>query len=104
MGSVQFNSVAQSCLTLCDPMNCSTPGLPVHQIQSMAFSRPEYCSGLPFPSPGGLPNPGIKPRSLALQADSLPFEPPGTPRLKCDTAALAPALNFVKSQSRWNQC
>ena len=40
-------------------------------IESMGFSRPEYWSRLLFPSPGDLPNPGIKPRSLALQADSL---------------------------------
>ena len=46
---------------------------------SMGFSRQEYWSGLPFPSPGDLPDPGIKPRSAALQADSLPFEPPGEP-------------------------
>ena len=44
-------------------------------IQSMEFSRPEYWSGWPFPSPGDLPNPGIKPRSPALQEDSLPAEP-----------------------------
>ena len=44
----------------------------------MEFSRPEHWSGWPFPSPGDLPNPGIKPRSPALQADSLPAEPPGT--------------------------
>ena len=44
---------------------------------SMGFSRKEYWSGLPFPSPGGLPNPGIEPRSPALQADSLPIEPVG---------------------------
>ena len=44
---------------------------------SMGFSRQEYWSGLPFPSPGDLPNPGIKPRSPALQADTLPSEPPG---------------------------
>ena len=49
-------------------------------IQSMKFSRPEYWSGLPFPSPGDLPNPGIKPRSPTLQADSLPAEPPGKPK------------------------
>jgi len=46
----------------------------------MEFSRQEYWNGLPFPSPADLPNPGIKPRSLALQADSFPFEPPGKPR------------------------
>ena len=44
-------------------------------IQSMQFSRPKYWSGQPFPSPGDLPNPGIEPRSPALQADSLPAEP-----------------------------
>ena len=48
--------------------------------QSIEFSRQEYWSGLPFPSPGDLPNPGIKPRSPALQADSLPSKPPGKPR------------------------
>ena len=41
--------------------------------------RPEYWTGPPFPSPGDLPNPGIKPRSPTLQADSLPAEPPGKP-------------------------
>ena len=46
---------------------------------SMGFSRQEYWSGLPFPSPGDLPNPGIEPRFPALQADSLPSEPPGSP-------------------------
>ena len=51
---------------------CETP-------LSMGFPSQEYCSGLPFPSPGDLPNPGIKPVSPALQADSLPTEPPGKP-------------------------
>ena len=45
----------------------------------MGFSRQEYWSGLPCPSPGDLPDPGIKPRSPALQVDSLLFEPPGKP-------------------------
>ena len=43
---------------------------------STDISRQEYWSGLPFPSPGGLPDPGIKLRSLALQVDCLPSEPP----------------------------
>ena len=43
----------------------------------MRFSKPEYWSGYPFPSPWHLPNPGIKPRSLTLQVDSLPAEPQG---------------------------
>ena len=45
----------------------------------MEFSRQEYWSWLPFPSPGDLPNPGNEPGSPALQADSLPSEPPGQP-------------------------
>ena len=44
---------------------------------SMEFSRQEYWSGLPFPSPGDLPDPGIEPGSPALRADALPSEPPG---------------------------
>ena len=46
-------------------------------IQSVEFSRAEYWSGQPFPSPGEPPNPAIKPRSPSLQVDSLPAEPPG---------------------------
>ena len=48
---------------------------------SMEFSRQEYWSGLPFPSPGDLPDPGINPGSPALQADVLPSEPPGKPKI-----------------------
>ena len=46
---------------------------------SMGFSRQEYWSGLPIPSPGDLPNPGIEPGSPALEADALTSEPPGKP-------------------------
>ena len=46
----------------------------------MEFSRPEYQSGQPFPSPGDVPNPGIEPRSPALQVDSLPAVPQGKPK------------------------
>ena len=46
---------------------------------SMGVSRQEYWSRLPFPSPGHHPDPGIEPKSLALQVDSLPSEPPGKP-------------------------
>ena len=46
----------------------------------MGFSRQEDWSGLPFPSPGDLPKPGMEPRSPALQADSLPSEPRGKPK------------------------
>ena len=47
---------------------------------SIGFSRQEYWSGLPFPFPGDLPNPRIKPRSPALHADALTSEPPGKPQ------------------------
>ena len=58
--------VAKSRLTLVSPWTVARQA-PL----SMGFSRQEYWSGLPFPSPGDLPNPRIEPRSLALQADSL---------------------------------
>ena len=58
----------------------ATPWTVAHQAPpSMGFSRQEYWSGLPFPSPGDLPDPGIEPRSPSLQADALPSEPPGKP-------------------------
>ena len=56
----------------------ATPWTVAHQAPpSMGFSRQEYWSGLPFPSLGYLPDPGIEPRSPALQADTLTSEPPG---------------------------
>ena len=65
--------VAKSCLTLVIPWTCQAP-------LSMGFSRQEYWSGLPFPSPGDLPNPGIESRPPTLQVDSLPAEPKGKPK------------------------
>ena len=67
--------VAKCCLTLCDPMDCIARQAPL----PVGLSQQEYSSGLPFPSPGDLPDPGIEPRSPALRADSLPSEPPGRP-------------------------
>ena len=58
---------------LCNPMDCS------QAPPSMGFSRPEYWSGLPCPPPGDLPDPGIEPTSLALQADSLMLSHWGSP-------------------------
>ena len=49
---------------------------------SMESSRPGYWSGVPFPSPGDVPDPGIEPRCPALQVDTLPSEPPGKLQLK----------------------
>ena len=58
-----------------------TPWTVAYQVPlSIEFSRQEYWSGLLFPSLGDLPNAGIKPRSPALQADSLPAESPGKPK------------------------
>ena len=69
--------VAQSCQTLCDPMDCSPPGSSVHED----FPGKNTGVGLSCPLPGDLPNLGIEPRSPALQADPLPFEPQGNPRV-----------------------
>ena len=67
--------VTMSCPTLETPCTaaCQVP-------LSMGFSRQEYWSGLPIPSPGDLPEPGIESRSPALQADALTSEPPGKPK------------------------
>ena len=65
----------RECPTLCS----WGPWTVAHQIPlSMGFSRQEYWSGLLFPFPGDLPDPGVESRSLALQSDSLPSEPPST--------------------------
>ena len=63
--------MAKSCLTLCDPMDCSPPGSFVHGILQAGILE-----WVAIPSPGDLPYPGLEPRSPALQADSLPS---GTP-------------------------
>ena len=71
------SEVAQPCPTLCDPMDSS-----LHQAPpSMGFSRQEYWSGLPFPSPGNLPDPGNEPRSPILYTDASLSEPPGKVRM-----------------------
>ena len=66
--------VAQLCLTLCNPVDLRPPG---SYVCGKNFHRPEYWNELPLLFPGGLPDPGIKPGSPALQADSVPSEPPG---------------------------
>ena len=65
---------AKSCPTLVTPWTVA-----LQAPLSMGFSKQEYWSGLPFSSPGDLPNPGIAPRSPALQADFLPTELQGKP-------------------------
>ena len=72
-----------ACLSCSVVSNSMTPLIVAHQAPlSVEFPRQEYWSGLPFPSPEDLPNPGIEPMSpmsLALQVDSLPTEPSGKP-------------------------
>ena len=64
--------VAKSCPTLATPWTVAC-----QVLCPWGFSRQEYWNGLPFPSPGDLPDPGIKPGSSKLQEGSLLFEPPG---------------------------
>ena len=66
----------------------------------MGFSRQEYWSGLPFSSPGDLPDPGIEPGSSAFQADSLPSEPPGKPKEKLDFIKIK---NFCSSKDTFKK-
>ena len=67
-------------------MTLATPRTMALQASlSMGSSRQEYWSELPFPTAGYLPNPGMKPGSPELQADSLPTEPPGKTHLNCDS-------------------
>ena len=87
-------AVTQWCLTLCDPIDCSPLGSSVYGI-----SRQEYRSGLPFPTPGDLPDPGIESRSPALQADTLLSEPPGKTVDTIPAAAAAAAAAAKSLQS-----
>ena len=67
--------VSKLCPTLCDPMDCRPPGSSVHGISQARINW----SGLPFPSPGHLPNPGIKPVFPALASVFFTAQPPGKP-------------------------
>ena len=70
-----------------------TPWTVAYQAsQSMEFSREEYWSGLPFPSPGDLPDPEIKPGSPTLQADALTSAPPGKPILSIGLIQISPIV------------
>ena len=71
----------------------------------MEFSRPEYWSVWPFPSPGDLPNPGIEPRSLTLQADSLPAEPQGKPKsTRVGSLSLLQQIFLTQKSNQGLQC
>ena len=90
----------------------ATPWTVAHRAPlSMKFSRQEYWSGLPYPPPGDLPDPGTKPRSPALQADSLPSKTSGKPMLtacnplfeKCITTSSS-SLSFVTTEHSNHVC
>ena len=68
----------------------------------MGFSRQDYWSGLPFPSPGDLPDPGTGPRSPALQADALTSEPPGKPFSQWNTIQQLKWINDWGIKCKWN--
>ena len=76
----------------------ATPWTVAHQAPpSMGFSRQEYWIGVPFPSPGHLPDPGIEPRSPALQADALTSEPPGKLPHSCHLPSRVSSLHGSQS-------
>ena len=113
LGTLQFNSFveclgfwsllcvclfAQLCLALWDTMDCSPPGSFVHG-DSPGKNTGVGCH---CPSPGHLPNPGIKPRSPALQVDSLPSETPGRP-MNTEVGSLSFLQGiFPTQESNWN--
>ena len=80
----------------------ATPWTVAHQTPlSMGFSRQEYWSGLPYPPPGDLPNPGVKPRSPSLQVDFLPSEPPGNPRVLKNYAKSTLLMPYKWNNKTW---
>ena len=77
-------SIEHTCMLICVQLFVTQWTVDYQVPQSMGFSRQEYWSGLPFPSSGDLPNPGIEPGSPALQADFLPTELQGKLILNLD--------------------
>ena len=82
--------VTQLCKTLCDTLNYNQPGSSTHGIHGR-----EYWSGLPFPSPGDLPGPGIEPTSPAWQAASLLLSHPGSPFSNRTTTLILPSTECL---------
>ena len=79
-----------------DHTDHATPWTVAYQAPlSMGFSRQQCWSGLPFPSPGDLPNPGIKPGSPTLQAGALPSEPPGKPHMDHSLVQLSETMSHA---------
>ena len=81
--------------------NSSRPHLTRQAPLFMGFSKQEYWSGLPCAPPGDLPNPGIEPRSPALQADSLPAEPQGKPKNTWESSLSLLQQIFQTQESKW---
>ena len=82
--------------------NSATPWTVAHQAPpSMESSRQEYWSGMPFPSPGDLSDPGIKPGSPPLRADALPSEPPGKPPTSAEADGKCPCCCSVAGKCSW---
>ena len=80
--------------------------VPYQATPSMGFSRQEYWSGLPFPSPGDFPDPGIEPRSPALEADTLTSEPPNEETDKRLNSKIYKQLNIRKANhpiKKWSE-
>ena len=83
------------------PNSFAIPLTVAHQAPlSMGFSRQEYWSGLPFPSPGDLPHPGIKPMPLALACRFFTIEPPGKPIIE-NTEGINLQGIMDRKQGRW---
>ena len=89
--------VAQLCLALCDPMDCSLRGSSVHEDSP---GKNTYWSGLPCPPPGDLPNPGIELRSLACRRILYQLSHQGSPRILLRWTGRPGMLRFMWSQSR----
>ena len=84
------------CQSLSPVQLFTTPWIKDHQAPlSMEFSRQEYWSGLPFPSPGDLPNPWIEPWYPTLQTGSLPSEPPGKPKIGKNSLSVWALQKFI---------
>ena len=75
---LQNSILAAACISESECRSVVSDSATPWTVQYTEFSRPEYWSGQPFPSPGDLPDPGVEPRSPTLHMDSLPAEPPGT--------------------------
>ena len=96
---IYYKTTRWKCSSLSRVWLFVTPWTVAHQAPlSMRFSRQEYWHGQPFPSPGDLPDPGIKPTSPASQADFLPSEPPGKPTQRGQFSSVAQSCPTLRPQ------